>query len=105
MRTSARATASPGAIPRFLKRFEQVYAAIEDPELAILALAPAHHRLLWIHPFSDGNGRVARLITDAVLGRVLRTHGIWSASRGLAQHQEEYKAFLAACDVGRRGDL
>jgi Fic family protein len=96
---------SPGSIPRFMTRFEEVYAAIKDPEQAILALASAHHRLLWIHPFLDGNGRVARLVTDALLGRVLRTYGIWSASRGLAQHQKEYKALLAACDVGRRGDL
>ena len=28
----------------------------------IIAVAAAHHRLLWIHPFLDGNGRVARLV-------------------------------------------
>jgi Fic family protein len=96
---------TPGAIPRFMRRFEEVYTRIGNAEAAILSLAPAHHRILWIHPFADGNGRVARLMSDAFLGRILDTHSIWSASRGLAQHGEKYKALLAACDAGRRGDL
>ena len=44
-------------------------------------------------------------MSDALLSRTLHTHNIWSASRGLALHKTEYKEFLAACDVGRRGDL
>jgi Fic family protein len=26
-----------------------------------------HHRLVWIHPFPNGNGRVSRTISDLVL--------------------------------------
>lgn len=96
---------SPGAIPRFLGRFEQVYGAAMSQEAIVLAAAPAHHRLLWIHPFGDGNGRVARLMSDAMLSRSLRTHSLWSVSRGLAIRQAEYKALLEACDQPRRGDL
>ncbi len=44
-------------------------------------------------------------MSDALLSRTLHTHSIWSASRGLAEHKNRYKAFLAACDTGRRGDL
>lgn len=95
---------SPGAIPRLMGRFEEVYVKIESPEEAILSVAPAHHRLLWIHPFADGNGRVARLMSDAMLSRTLHTHSIWSASRGLALHKKEYKHLLSACDQPRRGD-
>src|SRR5580692_3830425 len=51
---------SPGALPRFLKRFEEVYGKLGKTD-TIVATAAAHHRLLWIHPFLDGNGRVARL--------------------------------------------
>src|SRR5206468_12916407 len=54
---------SPAAVPRFLKRFEEVYSKLGKTE-TILAAA-AHHRLAWIHPFLDGNGRVARLISHA----------------------------------------
>ncbi len=30
-----------------------------------------HHRLVYIHPFANGNGRFARIIADALLRRVL----------------------------------
>ena len=30
-------------------------------------LAWAHHRFLWIHPFQDYNGRIARLLTNIIL--------------------------------------
>src|SRR5260370_12273569 len=57
---------SPGALPRFLERFELVYGRLGKAE-AILATAAAHHRLLWLHPFLDGNGRVSRLMSHAQL--------------------------------------
>lgn len=95
---------SPGAIPRFLERLETRYTCLGKTD-AILASAAAHHRLLWIHPFSDGNGRVARLMSHAMLGNALRTAGIWSISRGLARNVEEYKRLLMACDAPRRNDL
>jgi Fic family protein len=96
---------SPGAIPRFMSRFEQVYGPLNSPEAIVLAAAPAHHRLLWIHPFGDGNGRVARLMSDAMLSRTLRTHSLWSVSRGLALNEATYKGLIEACDQPRRGDL
>jgi Fic family protein len=95
---------SPGAIPRFLERFEHSYNK-GGKTAAILAAAAAHHRLLWIHPFLDGNGRVARLMSYAMLRETLDTGGIWSIARGLARNVDAYKAGLAACDEPRRGDL
>ncbi|MDH4106765.1 MAG: Fic family protein [Gammaproteobacteria bacterium] len=95
---------SPGAIPRFLKRFEEVYSGLGKSE-AILATAAAHHRLLWIHPFLDGNGRVARLMSYATLREALDTGGIWSVARGLARDEQAYKQLLVACDATRRNDL
>jgi Fic family protein len=95
---------SPGAVPRFLARFEKVYGGLGRSE-TILAAAAAHHRLLWIHPFLDGNGRVARLMSHAVLLEALDTGGIWSVARGLARSENSYKAHLAACDLPRRNDL
>ncbi|QLH13790.1 Fic family protein [Paracoccus pantotrophus] len=37
----------------------------------ILASACGHHRLLWVHPFLDGNGRVAPLMSYAMLRQAL----------------------------------
>ena len=95
---------SSGAIPRFLENFEHVYTGLGKTD-AILAVAAAHHRLLWIHPFLDGNGRVARLMSYAMLLDVLDTGGIWSIARGLSRNESEYKNHLAACDLTRRNDL
>ncbi len=95
---------SPPAIPRFLRRFEEVYGRLGKTE-TILAAAAAHHRLVWIHPFLDGNGRVARLISHATLLEALDTGAVWSVARGLARRVDTYKGHLAACDLTRRNDL
>ncbi|MFT6658531.1 Fic family protein [Maritalea sp.] len=94
---------SPGAIPRFLERFDHVYSRTGRIE-SILAAAYAHHRLLWVHPFLDGNGRVARLMSYAMLRKSLDTRGLWSVARGLARNESVYKQHLAACDHPRHGD-
>ena len=95
---------SAPAVPRFLGRFEGVYSRLGKTE-TILAAAAAHHRLAWIHPFLDGNGRVARLMSHATLLDVLDTGAIWSIARGLARNVAAYKSHLAACDMARRNDL
>lgn len=95
---------SPGAQPRFLARFENVYSKL-GKSATIISVAAAHHRLLWIHPFLDGNGRVARLMSHATLLEALDTGAVWSVARGLARRGSEYKAHLAACDQERRNDL
>jgi len=95
---------SPGALPRFLEKFESTYGGLGKSE-TILAAAAAHHRLLWIHPFLDGNGRVARLMSYSMLLDTLGTGGIWSIARGLARDSRTYKSHLAACDLPRRNDL
>lgn len=95
---------SPAALPRFLDRFAAVYGRVGRTD-GILAAATAHHRLLWIHPFMDGNGRVARLMSHAMLLETLDTGGIWSIARGLARDDAAYKARLIACDGPRRNDL
>jgi Fic family protein len=95
---------SPGAIPRFLARYEAVYSRLGKAE-SIVAAAAAHHRLLWMHPFLDGNGRVARLMSHAVFLDTLETGAVWSIARGLARHAESYKRHLAQCDETRRNDL
>ncbi|WP_419629425.1 Fic family protein, partial [Thiolapillus sp.] len=85
-------------------RFERTYSGLGKAE-TIIAAAAAHHRLLWIHPFLDGNGRVARLMSHSMLLDVLDTGGIWSIARGLARNVRSYKGHLAQCDLPRRNDL
>jgi Fic family protein len=95
---------SPGALPRFLSRFEEGYGGLGRSE-ALVATAAAHHRLLWMHPFLDGNGRVARLMSHAMLLSFLDTGAVWSVARGLARNVVLYKSLLSNCDRARRNDL
>jgi len=94
------------SLDRFLARFAEVYEPSRLGKLErVVAAAAAHHRLAWIHPFVDGNGRVARLFTDAYLARAeIDGHGLWTASRGLARRRDDYFAALAAADEARRND-
>jgi Fic family protein len=94
------------ALPRFLDRFAQAYDKNRLSKIRrIIALGAAHHRLLWIHPFYDGNGRVARLMSHASLQRCGVGSSLWSVARGLARNVTEYKALLMAADQPRFGDL
>jgi Fic family protein len=95
---------SAPAVPRFLQRFEEVYGRLGKTE-TLLAAAAAHHRLVWIHPFLDGNGRVARLMSHATMLDALDTGAVWSIARGFARNVDAYKMHLAACDQIRRNDL
>lgn len=89
----------------FLLRFEEAYCLSRLNKLEqLIAIAAAHHRFLWIHPFYDGNGRVVRLISHAAFREVGVGNGLWSISRGLARSAAAYKANLAAADAPREGD-
>lgn len=104
VKVGAHIPVSAGSIPRFLRRFEQVYGSLGKSD-TVIAAAAAHHRFLWIHPFLDGNGRVARLMSYAMLDETLDTGGLWSIARGFARSVGTYKTHLAHCDQSRRNDL
>ena len=75
----------------------------------IMAIAAAHHRFNYVHPFADGNGRVSRLMSHAMAQLSgIGAHGLWSISRGLARglkSRGEYKQMLDYADTPRQGDL
>ena len=95
----------PDSLPAFLKRFAEAYDPLGMSRTQqIIALAAAHHRLLWIHPFLDGNGRVARLVSHAWFVRLGIGNSLWSVARGLARRVDRYKALLMDADSPRRND-
>jgi Fic family protein len=96
----------PDELKAYLDRFVEAYTASHLSKLRkIIGVAAAHHRLLWIHPFLDGNGRVTRLFSHAWLRELDVGSELWSVSRGLARNVAEYKSRLMAADEPRRGDL
>ncbi len=91
-------------VPTFLNRWKDFYGGLPEGERALVGLACAHHRLAWIHPFRDGNGRIARLQSHLALHAMGLTDGLWSPMRGMARKHKEYYANLINADEHRLGD-
>jgi Fic family protein len=97
-------------VAEFMEYFEGRYR-FEGKGMAarIMAIAEAHHRFNYIHPFPDGNGRVSRLMSHAMAHVAgIGAHGLWSVSRGLArglENRSEYKTMMDYADSPREDDL
>jgi Fic family protein len=89
----------------YVRRYERLTRGATG---RILAIPAAHHRLSHIHPFLDGNGRVGRLVSHAMIRRAgIGAGGLWSISRALARGLEdrgEYMRWMDAADMPRQGD-
>lgn len=80
----------------------------DEPRYDLLKIAIAHHRFLWIHPFTNGNGRTVRLFTYAMLvklgfnvdvGRILNPTAVFCSDR------KKYYHYLSSADSGLREDI
>jgi len=92
-------------IDGLMEGWSERYRKLAGTEALLIGAACSHHRLAWIHPFIDGNGRTARLHTHLVLHAMGFTQGLWSPMRGLARTQEQYYVRLNNADLLRRNDL
>ena len=64
-----------------------------------------HHRLTWIHPFPNGNGRHARLMTDLILNTILNTPCFTWGSANLLQQDSVRKRYVGALQFADAGDF
>ena len=56
-----------------------------------------HHRLVYIHPFANGNGRHARIMTDAMLTRLMDAPVInWAGGYKPEKMNERRKQYIVA---------
>lgn len=90
-------------VPDLLGHFQWRYESADFSRIQrIIAIGASHHRLAWIHPFRDGNGRAVRLFSDAVIRQLgIDGGGLWSLSRGLARNRTEYYERLSNADHER----
>lgn len=96
-------TTSPALTPIAMAALhEALGAALAADEVEPLLLVPLYvHDLLCIHPFADGNGRVARLMTNLLLHRLGHDVGRYvSLERIVENTKATYYDSLAASDVG-----
>jgi Fic family protein len=101
---------SGSRVADFMRYFEERFQVqTMGRATQIMAIASAHHRLNYIHPFLDGNGRVSRLMSHAMAWSAnIGSRGLWSISRGLARGLEsraDYKQMMDRADSPREGDL
>jgi len=67
-----------------------------------------HHRLVWIHPFPNGNGRHARLMTDIFIKNVLHGTPFTWGNQDLSSPSEKRSRYIKAlqdADSGNYGPL
>lgn len=103
----AGATHTPPDVVQVQSLMDELLAYVNAPDAPkydLLKTALAHHRFAWVHPFGNGNGRVVRLFTYALLlkygfnvstgGRVLNPTAVFCNNR------ERYYEMLATADAG-----
>lgn len=73
----------------------------EDGIDAVLKAAVAHLWFVTVHPFEDGNGRIARAIADLALARAEESaHRFYSMSAQIRQERQDYYDILEATQKG-----
>jgi Fic family protein len=71
----------------------------------LLKIAITHHRFVWIHPFSNGNGRTVRLLTYAMLikaGFITNNQRLINPTAVFCHNRNHYYENLAQADTGER---
>ncbi len=96
-------------VPLYMEELVQFINNDDPPKYDLMKVALAHHRFGWVHPFRNGNGRVVRLITYALLikygfdvsmaGRILNPTAVFCNDRNL------YYRMLSVADTGTRKGL
>lgn len=98
----------PIHVPEFLQQLLDFINAPVNLQDDLLVTAIAHHRMTWIHPFDNGNGRMVRMFTYAMLikqdfqvktGRILNPTAIFCMDR------EKYYSMLALADTGEEENV
>ncbi len=94
----------PIDVPIYMQELTAFINQADAPKYDLIKVALAHHRFGWIHPFGNGNGRVVRLMTYALLikygfnvqtgGRVLNPTAVFCNDR------DRYYSMLAEADTG-----
>lgn len=94
-------------VPGYMDELAAFINRADAPKYDLMKVALAHHRFAWVHPFTNGNGRVVRLLTYALLikygfkvgqgdeaGRLLNPAAVFCTDR------QRYYDMLAAADAG-----
>jgi Fic family protein len=96
-------------IPALIRELCDYIEADDEGKLDIIKIATVHHRFAAIHPFDNGNGRTARLLTYAMLvkskfiDKTKRT--VLNPSAIFCIDRQHYYDMLAKADTGAKVEL
>lgn len=79
-----------------------------DSQYHLLMIALSHHRMAWIHPFDNGNGRLIRMFTYALLikqGFKVKSGRILNPTAVFCMDREKYYSMLALADTGEEENV
>lgn len=87
-------------VPVFMQRLFS-YLKIKD-ELTLIKSCVFHYETAFIHPFTDGNGRMGRLWQTVILLKEYPVFEFLPFETLISRRQEDYYSILADCD--KKGD-
>ncbi len=100
---------APFQIPiKLMQLFDDVKFWIENKTYSNREIAVRlHHKLVQIHPFPNGNGRLSRLMADLVLEKLEGTKLYWGNTNlvNVSEIRNSYIAALRKADAGDYADL
>lgn len=100
---------SPMAVDGYMDELIDFVTREDDPRYDLIKIALAHHRFVWIHPFTNGNGRTVRLFTYALLMkygfRVETAQRILNPTAVFCNDREAYYNMLMEVDTGTDAGL
>lgn len=100
---SAHLPPPPWDVNKYMDELFEFIKADDPPKYDLLKSAITHHRFVWIHPFTNGNGRVVRMLIYAMLikqgfrvnvGRIINPTAVFCSDRN------RYYQYLSKADTG-----
>ncbi len=98
----------PWEIAPLMNELTEFTESDHPPKYDLLKASIFHHRFVWIHPFFNGNGRTARMLTYAILiklGFRLNDRRIINPSSAFCRDRRAYYHALSRADKGSRAGI
>ena len=97
------------SVPQYMQELVTFINEAHPPKYDLIKIALAHHRFGWVHPFGNGNGRVVRLLTYALLIKygfnVNAGERVLNPTAVFCNDRDRYYAMLAQADTGKQQGL
>ena len=93
-------------VPEYMNELLEFINSDASLQDVLLKVAIAHHRFVWIHPFDNGNGRMSRVLTYAMLKRAkFDKISLLNPAAVFCINRIEYFDKLALADTGNEEGL